>query len=197
MKNIKDYINYIVEAKSRNPAKDASPDLCHLLLLFGTVLSQKPTDILEVGLGPCASTMSILAALKYNQKPFNYTAVDNLYDLGGNLQQGMIDLLKEEKVNIVISEEEKFIKECPDNSYDLCISDGDHMASGNWSKEYLRVCRNGGIIFAHDVTNEGYPTLKNYITMCQELNLPYRVFNEKSRPDEGCKTGFIMIFNKK
>lgn len=196
MKNIKEYLNIVTNIK--HPYKDAAMDFCHNMLLFGTVLSQKPIDILECGIGTGIGTMTLMAALKYNQKLYKLTCVDNMYDLGGNMEQRFLDLLKEEKdVNIIVSDEEKFIKECPDNSYDLCISDADHQKSGLWSKEYLRICRPNGIIFAHDVCNEGYPTLKNYITMCEELGLPHKVFNEKSREDEGCKTGFIMIFNKK
>lgn len=192
---MKDYFDLICSVQ--HPYKEASIDFAHLMLLFGTTLSLKPTDVCEIGLGPCLSSLTILAALKYNQKPYNYTAIDNLYDLGGNLQQGMLDLLKEEGVNIIISEEEKFIKECPDNSYDLILSDGDHQKSGLWCKEYLRICRNNGIIMAHDVCNEGYPTLKNYITMAQELNLSHFIFNQKSLPTEGCHTGFIIIQNRK
>jgi predicted O-methyltransferase YrrM len=192
----KDYFDLILNIK-QYPFKDASLDFNHLMLLFGTILSQKPTEICEMGIGTGISSLTILAALKYNEKPYNYTCVDNLYDLGGNLPQGMLDMLKDQKVNIVISNEREYLEKCPKDSYDLILSDADHMTGGNNVELFLDALRDNGILFAHDVLNPGYPTLKRYMTVAQERNLPYFVFNQSSLPTEGCKTGFIMILNKK
>jgi predicted O-methyltransferase YrrM len=133
----------------------------------------------------------------YNEKPFNYLTVDNMYDLGGNLQQGILDLLKNSGVKLEISNEKEFLDKCPENSYDMCVSDADHINGGENVEKILRAVRNNGIIFAHDICNEGYPSLRRYIEVAQNLNLPHYVFNEKSLSTEGCNTGFIMIINKK
>jgi len=197
MKNLANYINFIESIYNKNPYKDAGIDICHAFLLFGIILSQKPKNILELGIGTGVGSETILNALKYNQQEYIYDALDNLHDLGGNLSNDYINRLKENKVNIIISDEKSYVEKCENNKYDLIISDADHLNAGDWVEHIIRISKNNGIIFCHDVSSEGFPSLKKYIHYVKDNSIPHYLFNSSSRQDEKCERGWLMIINKK
>lgn len=197
MKNLFNYFNFLDSIYGKNPYKDAGIDICHSLLLFGIIVAKKPKNILELGIGTGVGSETILNALKYNQQNYTYDALDNLYDLGGNLSQTYLDNLKQNNVNIIVSDEKPYVEKCENNKYDLIISDADHLNAGEWVDHIIRICKNNGIIFCHDVANEGYPSLKKYIDYVKNNSIPHYLFNSSSRPDEKCERGWLMIINKK
>jgi len=197
MNNFKAYNDFLNSIYGKNPYKDAGIDICHSFLLFGIIAAQKPKSILELGIGTGVGCETILNAVKYNQQDYNYDALDNLYDLGGNLSNDYINKLKENKVNIVISDEKSYVEKCESSKYDLIISDADHLNAGDWVDHIVRICKNNGIIFCHDVCNEGFPSLKKYIDYVKDNSIPHYLFNSSSRQDEKCERGWLMIINKK
>ena len=46
---------------------DASIDACHATLLLGVLLSAKPQNLLEIGIGPGLATRTMLSAIEYNR----------------------------------------------------------------------------------------------------------------------------------
>jgi len=187
---IQDIINNIVNLKNQG----ATIDICHVYLLFGTLISSKPKNILEIGIGTSLCSNILLKGIEYNGFG-TLTCVDNLYDLGGNLPYYILDNMKS-KANIIISNEKDFVFNCKDNSYDFLISDGDHNHAGEWVEQIFRIIQPNSFMFFHDVS-ESYPNLINYKIEADKLNKPNHLFNISSRFDENCKRGFLMIENKK
>jgi len=52
-------------------------DKAHAETIKGLIYGQKPTKVLELGLGGGESTEAILHALTYNNQYYEYTLVDN------------------------------------------------------------------------------------------------------------------------
>jgi predicted O-methyltransferase YrrM len=168
-------------------------DVAHNLLLVGAVLSKKPERILELGIGTGFVTRSLVAAVRFNGKG-HITSVDNWFDWHGN-EPSWIDQLREEGVTVRIDSEQAFLQKCPSDEYDFLISDADHVNSGNWLSEHLRVTRNDGFLFFHDTNSPAWPTL---LTIQRRLShLPHYHFTENSRPDERCSRGWLFVINKK
>lgn len=168
MINLKNQAEFLISIYNKEPYKGAGIDINHAMLLFGIILSQKPEKILELGIGSGVASETILNALKYNSIKYIYDAVDNLCDIGGNLSEKYITKLKNENVNIFISEEEKFVKNCEPNKYDLIISDADHFHAGDWVEDIFRICKHNGIILCHDV-DKGYPNLTKYVDYVKRI----------------------------
>ncbi len=170
-------------------------DGAHGALLLGALLSTKPTNCLEFGIGPGRSTRTLLAGIGFNQKG-SLTCVDNMHDYGGNLSVEFYDeLQRNPKVNIVISNEGDFVAAAESNSYDFLMSDGDHGQNGSLVDKVFDMMKPDSFMFFHDVCD--YPGLMRYKTRADELGKPNYLFSQSSRPNEKTERGFLMVINKK
>lgn len=176
---------------------DAAIDLNHAFLLFAVAVASKSQRMLNLGIGPGLSVNALLRAVRYTGAG-SIVAVDNNYDLGGNMSQGIIDQLRNDGVEVVISEERDYVFNCPTDSFDLIVSDADHYHAGEWVDEILRIARPGAFIFVHDADNSAFPGLRRYQTRAAELGLGHVLFNKGGRGSERApKTGWLMIVNRK
>lgn len=167
-------------------------DLVHNCLIFGTVLSSKPTNALELGIGKGYATKAILYALKYNQVG-KLTSVDDWRDWNGK-EPGHINDLKSLGVNVVAPiDEGDFVRSQPDNSYDFLMSDGSHRHAGEWAEDIFRIMKSDSIMFFHDIR---CPSPKRYIELSEKMNLPYFIFSKSSLPNESCGLGLLMVINR-
>lgn len=190
-------INMIHSSLFSRPSRNASVDLCHGMLILSNVLSSKPEKILEIGIGPGFCSEILLSAIEYNQKG-KLTCVDNFVDYGGNTPPSLVEKLKNNNIELIAPIEEKdFVYSAKDDSYDFLVSDGDHHKAGLWTDQIFRIMKPYSIMFFHDASNEGFPTIKNYQTEAERLNKPYYLFNKSSRKDEQCHFGLLMVINKK
>jgi len=169
-------------------------DRCHNMFMMGALLSKKPDDILELGLGSGYVTISLIHGVRYNGKG-KITCVDNWADARGAFMEDLSADLKKLGVNVVAPVEEySFVSGCPSDAYDFLISDADHVNSGTWVDQHLRIVRSGGFLFFHD-TNELnlYPNMALIVKRVTELNLCHYHFKESSRPDEQCERGWLFV----
>ena len=188
MNNIKNYFDFI----SNFDWKNNSIDLCHNVLLVGTVISSKPTNILELGIGSGYVTKSLLHAIRYNGIG-KLTTVDNFHD--GPID-GLVNELKEMGANVCAPiTEEKFVRSAKTDEYDLLVSDADHTHSGEWVEEIYRIVKPNGIMFFHDIFYT--ESVNRYLKMAISTNRPHFVFNSSSRPNEECTNGWLMVKNTK
>lgn len=171
-------------------------DVPHNLFLIGSLLSRKPRNILEMGMGTGYLTWSIIQAIQYNGVG-QLTSVDNWCDWGGAEPLG-IDRIKAAGVNVVAPiDEREFLRTCPDNAYDFVISDADHRRSHQWTDEYLRITSHDGFLYFHDTNSPMFRNLYAIVETIQKLNLPHYHFTQNTRPDERCDRGFLFVINKK
>lgn len=196
---MQDFINNLENILKDNWFHGAALDKNHLMLLLGVILSDKPKQILELGVGTAYASFSILEAIKYN-KIGSLTCVDNGYDINkhddnGNLKRTTIKSLKDRGVNVIMpTSEYDFVHYSESNSFDLLLSDADH--NGTWPDQLSRIIKNGSFMFFHDV-NESYPNLLEYHEYFKSKNMPCFLFNKNSRPEERCTRGFLMVINNK
>jgi hypothetical protein len=171
-------------------------DRAHNMFLIGAVMARKPLDILELGIGSAYVTMSLMYAIRYNQRG-RLTSVDNWADWGGQEPPG-VDALRKGGANIVTMGEEAFVRAAASDSYDLLVSDADHFRSAGWLDQHLRIVRHDGFMFFHDTNSlNAFPGLATIERRIGELGLPCFHFKESSRPDERCDRGWLFVINKK
>ena len=172
-------------------------DRCHNLFMMGALLSKKPDDVLELGIGSGYVTVSLIHGLRYNGKG-KLTCVDNWGDARGAGMHDVAANLRTAGVNVVAPVEERsFISQCPSDSYDFLISDADHVNSGTWVDEHLRVVRSGGFLFFHDTNDlQAFPNMALITKRVQELNLFHYHFAQSSRPDEHCERGWLFVIQR-
>lgn len=172
-------------------------DRAHAVLLMGIVLSRKPRDILELGIGSSFVTKTLLQATRFNGVG-RITAVDNWLDWRGDEPPLMAEL-RAQGVNVVAPvEEETFVHEAADDAFDLLVSDADHRRSGTWIDEHLRIVRHDGFMFFHDTNHtDRFKSLGLIEKRLRELQLPFYQFTESTRPDERCERGLLMAINRK
>ena len=170
-------------------------DLVHNCFIFGAVLSSKPINALELGIGKGYATRAILYALKYNRRG-KLTSIDNWHDWDGK-EPEHIQQLRDLGVKIIAPiDEGEFVRTQPDNSYDFLLSDGSHRHAGEWAEDIFRIVKANGIMFFHDVNIEKYHSLKRYIELSKKRGLSRFIFSENSRDDETCNNGLLMVLNK-
>jgi predicted O-methyltransferase YrrM len=171
-------------------------DRAHNLFLVGAVLSKKPNDVLELGVGTAYITASLFYALSYNKKG-RLTSVDNWFDWGGK-EPANIQQFRTAGVNIVTSGEEEFVRRAPTDGWDILISDADHHRSQNWIDQHIRITRPGGFMFFHDTNQPAvFPGLATIEAKLKERNIFCLHFKENSRPDEHCDRGWLFAVNSK
>lgn len=194
MKNLKPFFDYI---SNFDNSDITALDRCHNLFLFSAVLSKKPETILELGIGTGYVTMSLIHALRYNNRG-RLTCVDNWFNWRGQEPDG-IDKVRAAGVEVIAPVmEEEFVKNCPSDRYDFLISDADAFLSGLWVDEHLRITRQNGFMFFHNTNlKDIYPNLQLIEKRVKELGLFYYHFTENSRPDECCNRGWLFVINNK
>ena len=197
MENLRKYFDYIL---NKNPyLNPAAVDLNHAMLLLGIAMSNKPKDILELGIGTAFISFTLLTAIKYNNNGGQLTCIDNFQDLGGNMPRNIPNELTKLGAKIIAPiDEYKFVSTCSSDSYDLIVSDADHTRAGKWVDEILRIARSDAFIFIHDADNKDYPGLRKYSQTVKDKNFPHFLFNKSTRQDERCHlNGWLMFQNKK
>src|SRR5262245_1770788 len=83
------FFNLVLGFDHRNPI---AIDRAHNIFVIGAVLSKKPRNVLELGIGTGYLTMSLVHALRYNQMG-QLTSVDNWFDTHG-LEPKLADELR-------------------------------------------------------------------------------------------------------
>lgn len=169
-------------------------DDCHAELIYGLIVSQKPTDILELGFGCGHTAKVILRGLQYNGKESNrYLIVDNWMDHDRKMPVQAASLI-DHGIQFVTSEERDYIASCKE-TFDFILSDADHQHTNEWMEQvYQDKLRPGGILIYHDVMGPEYPNLFSIVTNCRNRGISHVVFNENSRPEERCDRGLLVIF---
>jgi predicted O-methyltransferase YrrM len=172
-------------------------DRAHNVFLMGALLSRKPRDILELGVGSGFVTRTLLEGVRFNGVG-RVTAVDSWADWSGS-EPPVIGELRAAGVNVVAPvTEETFVHEAPDDGFDFLVSDADHRRSGTWIDEHLRIIRHDGFMFFHDTNHESrFKALGLIEKRIRELGLPSYHFTESTLPDERCDRGWLFAINKK
>jgi predicted O-methyltransferase YrrM len=169
-------------------------DRCHNMFMMGALLAKKPADILELGVGSGYVTISLIHGLRYNGRG-RLTCVDNWADARGAVMEDLVADLRKLGVEVVAPVEEySFVSGCPTGAYDFLISDADHVNSGTWVDEHLRIVRSGGFLFFHDTNQlKEFPNMALIEKRVRELNLCHYHFKESSRSDEQCERGWLFV----
>lgn len=169
-------------------------DECHAALIRALVLSQKPQDLLEIGIGSGKSTDAILEALSLNGTHRSYTLVDNWVDFGGVIPEN-VKTKYGKRVKLVTADERDFVGSCRE-SFDFIFSDGDHLHTQDWfDRVYGELLRDDGILVYHDVTNVAmFPNLLGIYRDCIARRIPHYLFNRNSLEGERCDRGLLVIF---
>jgi glycosyltransferase involved in cell wall biosynthesis len=193
MENLRNYFEHILNFENSSLV---AVDRCHNLFLIGALLSKKPESVLELGIGTGYITLSVIHALRYNQKG-RLTCVDDWSEWGGAEPDG-IDAYRSAGAEIVapVSERE-FVINCPSDSYDFLISDADTFLSGLWVDEHVRITNNNGFMFFHNTNRKAeYRNLQLIAERIKELGLFYYHFTESSRADEHCGRDWLFVINR-
>lgn len=193
MNNLKSYLDLL----GRADQQDVGMDSCHYLQIIGSLVAKKPQRVLEIGIGTALLTVGLIMGLRYNQCGV-LTCVDNWGDWQG-IEPPEIVSLREAGVTVLAPIEERlFISECPDNTYDFVISDGDHKNSASWVDDYFRITKPDGFIYFHDTNNhDRFPSLALIEKRVKELGLTHFHFTQSSRTDERCERGLLFVINNK
>jgi predicted O-methyltransferase YrrM len=172
-------------------------DDCHIDLIYGLIVSQKPSSILELGFGSGRSAKRICDAIEHNRNRPTFKLVDNWMDFDRKIPSNIKDIEFRDYNNIFIvtAEESDFIASCTE-TFDFILSDADHCHSHLWfEKTFWDILSPGGIMVCHDIMNrEGYPGLYDIVISCQQSNIRYVIFDKNSRDDERCERGLLVIF---
>jgi predicted O-methyltransferase YrrM len=175
---------------------DIAIDCAHNIFVIGAVLSKKPKNILELGIGTGYLSTSLVHALKYNQTG-QLTSVDNWFDTHGWEPRFGAEL-REAGVEVVCASEEEFVRQAPTDAYDFLISDADHQRSWCWLDEHIRIVEHNGMMFFHDTNQpDMFPGLAELESRVKKLGLPFYHFTRSSREDELCNRGILFVINKK
>jgi predicted O-methyltransferase YrrM len=190
MHHLEGYIEHLknFEQTASDKNKIIATDFAHNMLIYGVVLSHKPDEVLEIGVGSGNGTKAILAALDYNKKG-KLTCVDNYIDHKKHQDMKETDghppivneMMNHERFNIVVSSEEDFVSISDKDLYDVIISDADHGNCGNWVEKVFDMCKEDGVIFVHDVHSGNLGSPGKYVDYAREKSMPCIIFNKVSR----------------
>jgi predicted O-methyltransferase YrrM len=174
--------------------EDVKIDQNHIELIYGLIISAKPSSILEFGLGTGRTTDRILSAIDYNGIPVRYSVVDNWAGFGGKIPEEAIRVYGS-RASLVSQDEGEFIRTTQEH-YDFIVCDADHLNSEKYFDEtYSRLLNPDGILIYHDVVGAEFPNL--HTIRHKASNLSHVVFSQSTRPDEHCERGLIVIFKNK
>lgn len=166
----------------------------HAQLVEALVTSHKPRKVLELGFGAGGSCRAIQRGLAYNGAPYEFDLVDCWYDFNGHpppeIQK---DLYK--GINVITSTEVDFVNSCS-KKYDFIFSDADHFRTQEWFVHvYENILNRNGILIYHDVTNTRlFPNLLQIYEDTIRNGYHYMLFDRRSRSDEACERGLLVIF---
>ncbi len=169
-------------------------DFSHALFVAGLLASQKPTDVLELGVGSGYLTQVLLSALSANMRG-QLTSVDNFIDWEKSKPAHIIALQKKYPGwKLAIGDESEFLRRAPTAAYDCVVSDGDHPNGYQNAPEVFRVCRVGGAIVFHDTNSDLFRLLARLPARCRALGFPCAHFIARSRPDENTHRGMLVVW---
>ena len=177
--------------------REFAVDDAHTALLFGLLVSAKPLDIFEMGVGTGHTSNVILDAIAYNGRG-KLTCVDNWFDWwhsNPGQEPPVAQKIRDRGATIVVQTEEEWTRSAPTDSADFILSDCDHVGAHKYLDETMRVLRPGGLILFHDICNVTYPGLCEFPKRLAHLN-PI-VFSTSTRADESCYRGIMLAMNAK
>lgn len=169
-------------------------DIAHKDLIYGLVVSAKPKNILELGLGGGRSADAIINGIDYNQNEAQFTIVDNWFDTNFKMPEGVAE--KYSNANIVTSSEEDFVLSC-EETFDFIFSDADHFKSDQWfERVFDNILERDGILIYHDINlfEDSFLNLRKIYTRVLERGLNHFLFNKNSFDGERCHRGILVIF---
>src|SRR5262245_1354456 len=158
-------------------------DVNHANFVRALITCTKPRKILELGFGAGEATRAILAGLRYNERPFDYTVVDNWLDFKG-IQPELTKTPEFSMITFVTSSEAEFVKGA-NGAYDFIFSDADHFNTQRWFEHvYSHLLNRDGVLIYHDVTNPQFPNLLRIYTDVVKNGYDHVLLNVSSRQDE-------------
>jgi predicted O-methyltransferase YrrM len=169
-------------------------DANHAAFVRTLVMCLKPRRVLEFGFGAGEATRAILAGIRYNQQPTEYTLVDNWFDFGG-LPPEATQQPDYEGVDFVTGSELDFVLACQ-STYEFIFSDADHQNTQEWFEHvYGRLLARGGVLIYHDVTNAAvFPNLLRIHEDAVRNSYHHILLNRNSIPGERCDRGLLVLF---
>jgi predicted O-methyltransferase YrrM len=177
--------------KNRGGIHTASVDLCHGMFMLGTLMSAKPENVLELGIGPGFASEVLVAGIRYNGTG-QLTCVDNLTEVGGNTPTHTVAYLESNGVNVVAPVDEfDFVMKAEDEEYDFLVSDADHARAHLWAEKVFDMMKPKSFMFFHDIVE--CPNLLRYKEIADERGYYNHIFSESSRNDERCHRGWLFI----
>ena len=108
-----------------------------------------------------------------------------------------VKAMRTQGVQFVSSSEEAFVRRAETDAHDFLVSDADHLRSGGWVDQHLRIVANDGFLFFHDTNDPAFPSLATIEGQIRERGLAHFHFKTNSRPDERCQRGFLFVINRK
>src|SRR5437868_6044024 len=101
--------------------QERAVDHAHNLFLMGALLSRKPQQVLELGIGTGFVSWTLLRGLQFNGTG-HLTCVDNFIDWDGQLPAGLDQLVAAGVKVVGPIDEGDFLRSCPSDAYDFVIS---------------------------------------------------------------------------
>ena len=167
------------------------------LLLVAAVLSKRPEAVLELGFGVGYLTISLVYALKCNQRG-RLTCLDDWELWGGREPEG-IEHFRAAGVQIMAPmRREEFLVSCPSNSYDVIVSDSRGLAGGALLNEHLRIATDDAWLFFHAGHHRQDGTdLHPIKERLSELGLFHLDFDTASGRDAGADSEWLLVVNRR
>lgn len=166
-----------------------SIDENHIEMIYSLIICDKPSSVLEIGIGSGKTTSKIIEAFEYNNIIANIDCVDNFFDWGGQIPEHIKQI---KNINLIISDEKGFIENCT-KRYDFIISDADHEHTHLWVEKTIGLLNPGGLLIYHDITNKSYPNLYSVLNFVQTNKYSFMLFNKNSKTTERCDRGLLVI----
>ena len=170
-------------------------DIVHAHLIVGLILSQKPSSILELGLGGGRSCDAILAGIEFNKNNPKFKIVDNWLDWNHEIPQNVMEIYGK-KAEIITMDEKEFVFSTKEK-FDFIMSDADHNRTNQWFEHvYENLLNDKGILIYHDINivEESFVNLREIYEICKKRNIHHYLFNKNSLVGERCQRGLLVIF---
>lgn len=181
-----------------NENESVKIDTAHADLVYGLIVSSKPSNILELGLGGGKSADAIIKGIEYNENSPKFTIVDNWLDFDFQIPEGVVEKYSKH-ANIITSDEHDFVFACKEK-FDFIFSDADHYNTDQWF-EYVfeNLLANNGILIYHDINlfEDSFANLRSIYSKTLEKGYSHFLFNKNSKTNERCHRGLLVIFKNK